>query len=215
MRIRKKKWTKKWWEGNNSLLLENSSIINDIILIKNKRLNLEIGCGKGDFIINKSVNEKDNIFIGLEKDPTILAVAMRKFKEKINPVNNNLYFSNILAQNISEYFPKEKFKKIFLNFSDPWPKKHQAKRRLTHISFLKIYYNLLVNGGTIEFKTDNDNLFLFTIEQVKLFENFLITYKTSDLYSDTFEIVNNVQTEYETKFLEKNVKIKKMVLQKL
>ena len=175
-------------------------------LPKNKNLNfLDIGMGKGDFIINMALNNPCINFYGLDKFPTVIYKAINKLNrfDKILP---NINFLAIDIKEIFNYFPNKFFSKIFLNFSDPWPKKRHAIRRLTFNKYLDIYKRLLVNNGTIEFKTDNEQLYNFTLETIKQRNDIKLNICTKDLYKSNKP--NNILTEYERKFIKLGIPIK-------
>lgn len=164
-----------------------------------KKVYLEIGMGKGDFITALSQLDKDNIYIGIEVSPPVLALAIKKLKryeEENNTRLDNLYFMSFDAIELSEMFLENQIEKIYLNFSDPWPKKKHAKRRLTSYKFLDEYKKVLKENGQIEFKTDNRGLFEYSLVSMqnyglKFIEVYLDLHKT-----DVF----NIETEYEKKF---------------
>lgn len=156
---------------------------------------LEIGCGKGDFICGMAQKEPQRLFVGVERVPDVALIAM----EKAAAQNlNNVRFLIGNAALLGEWFAPRTFSAIYLNFSDPWPKAGHAKRRLTHPNFLKIFETLLIPNGVIQLKTDNRQLFDYSLEQ---FENmgYICDEITYDLYASSF-LANNVPTEYETKF---------------
>ena len=166
---------------------------------KGKKIYLEIGMGKGDFISRLASLDLDNIYIGVEISMSVLATAIKKIKayeEENNVKLNNLYFMSFDAIKLEEYFEKGQVEKLYLNFSDPWPKKKHAKRRLTYKDFLEKYKNILKQNGIIEFKTDNRLLFEFSLVSMQnIGMNFTEVYL--DLHkTDIFNIV----TEYENKF---------------
>ncbi len=173
-------------------------------LFKNdNKIELEIGMGKGDFIINKALTNPDINYIGLEKYPTVLLKAFKKLKDK---KIDNLKIICIDANNINEIFDKE-ISKIYLNFSDPWPKKKHANRRLTSPIFLDKYSNIFKYDYEIEMKTDNKNLFEYSL--VSLSQNgYILTEVNLDLYSNLNE--DNIQTEYERKFVSLGLPIYKL-----
>jgi len=171
----------------------------------NNDLRIEIGSGKGDFIIEKSLKCKNVNFLGIDKYETILLKIHRKIKEhKIT----NFAFSSYDALNLKDVFEEGEVNKIYLNFSDPWPKSRHEKRRLTSFVFMEIYKNILNKNGDIEFKTDNDQLYEYTLNMLRE-KKWNIKYYTNDLYNSKF-IENNTATEYEKKFIKKNIKIKKI-----
>src|SRR5574344_191297 len=160
---------------------------------------IEIGMGKGNFITQMASLNPDKIYIGIEKSKQVLALAIKKlnrYEEENNVKLNNLYFMCLNAVNISEYFDLKKVDKVFLNFSDPWPKKKHIKRRLTYKTFLEEYKKILKEDGIIEFKTDNRELFEFSLVST---QNFGM--KFLEVYLDLHKAdVPNIQTEYEKKF---------------
>lgn len=149
-------------------------------------IELEIGIGKGGFIISKAINNPNINYIGLEKYSSALVSAVKKLE---NIEINNLKIINIDAFEIDEIFDKE-ISTIYLNFSDPWPKKRHAKRRLTHENFLKLYDYIFKNDINIEMKTDNDDLFMYSIESFKNhgYEIRKINRDIDDIYKTEYEI---------------------------
>ncbi len=172
------------YKGNWKRLFENN---NDI--------EIEIGTGKGKFIISKALDNPNTNYIGIEKYDSPLVSAVKKLE---NLEIKNLKLICFDALFIEELFDKE-ISKIYLNFSDPWPKKRHAKRRLSSTEFLKKYDNIFKNKKIIEMKTDNDDLYEYSIESFTNNEYEVI--KTDTNYFDKYT------TEYEDKFisLEKNI----------
>lgn len=168
-------------------------------LTNNKKLYIEIGMGKGEFISNMANNDKENIYIGIELCKPVLALAVKKikrFEEEHNVKLNNLYVMSFDALNIHEVLGEYKVDKIFLNFSDPWPKKKHAKRRLTNEKFLTEYKKIMKEDAIIEFKTDNRGLFEYSLVSM---QNFGFTFL--EVYLDLHKTdIPNVVTEYEEKF---------------
>ena len=166
---------------------------------KGKKIYLEIGMGKGDFISRLASLDLDNIYIGVEISMSVLATAIKKIKayeEENNVKLNNLYFMSFDAIKLEEYFEKGQVEKLYLNFSDPWPKKKHAKRRLTYKDFLEKYKNILKQNGIIEFKTDNRLLFEFSLVSM---QNFGMNF--TEVYLDLHKTdIFNIVTEYENKF---------------
>ena len=171
-------------------------IINDN---KGKKIYLEIGMGKGDFITGLCQLDKDNIYIGIEVSPPVLALATKKlqrYEEENNVRLNYLYFMSQYAATLNEIFEPHQIEKIYLYFSDPWPKKKHTKRRLTHENFLNVYKELLKEHGEIEFKTDNRGLFEYSLVSM---QNYGLKFK--EVYLDLHKTdVFNIETEYEKKF---------------
>ena len=162
---------------------------------------IEIGMGKGNFIIENAVQNPNINFIGIEKYDSVIVRAIEKLEDK---ELLNLKLIRYDATNIEEIFAKE-IDKIYLNFSDPWPKARHEDRRLTSKRFLNRYQNICKNQD-IEIKTDNQELYNFSLESLLEF-GYDILYKTNDLYKDN---IPNIPTEYETKFVLKDQKIYKI-----
>lgn len=177
-------------------------------------IHIEIGMGKGDFIINNAINNPNINYIGIEKYDTVLVKAINKAKK--HKIKNLRIFSTD-AQLLNKIIPSHSIDKIYLNFSDPWPKKRHAKRRLTHPNFLNIYYEILNKNSQIEFKTDNDNLFKWTIDEILLPnpDNYKIIYQTTNLYNELKNSynINNVASEYEKKFNSLGKNINKVIFE--
>ena len=157
----------------------------------NNPIEIEIGCGKGNFIINKAIQNPNINYIGIEKYDSVLLRALEKVKEEIP----NLKFIKMDANNIDKVFDKE-ISKIYLNFSDPWPKDRHEKRRLSSDTFLKKYDLVFKNEKNIIMKTDNRKLFEYSVISFTNY-NYNIEEISLDLHSDN---IPNIETEYETKF---------------
>ncbi|AGC68505.1 tRNA (guanine-N(7)-)-methyltransferase TrmB [Thermoclostridium stercorarium subsp. stercorarium DSM 8532] len=157
---------------------------------------LEIGCGKGKFIITHATQNPSINYIAMEKYLPILGKMIKKLPEEGLP---NLAVFNADAENLPEYFGEGEIEIIFLNFSDPWPKKRHTKRRLTNPKFLEMYKKILKENGCIIFKTDNRDFFEYSIEQFEL-AGFSLQGITYDLHNSPYA-EGNVTTEYEEKFL--------------
>lgn len=162
---------------------------------------IEIGMGKGSFIIENAFNYLENNYIGIEKYESVALRAVEKVMDlQENQVNFlNLKFLCLDARFLLEYFEEESIDGIYLNFSDPWPKNRQANRRLTSDFYLDIYKKILKKGGFIEQKTDNSLLFDYSVNQYAE-HGFKTDYISYDLYSDNKLCRNNIATEYEKKF---------------
>lgn len=168
-------------------------------------LDLEIGCGKGNFACEMANKNPDRYFIAVELSTDAIITALEKAKSENIP---NLLFINANAEQIPEYFDKNSVDTIYLNFSDPWPKAKHSKRRLTYRKFLKIYADILAEHGRLCFKTDNDALFDFTIAELNDC-GWKIENLTYDLHNSGFA-ADNVMTEYEKNFSEKGFTIKRL-----
>lgn len=159
-------------------------------------LYLEIGTGKGRFITQAAQENPETCYIGIEKYSSVLIRALEKQDEMELP---NLLFIRADAENILNFFGPGEIDRIYLNFSDPWPKERHAKRRLPSREFLRRYNEILSPKGTVEFKTDNRNLFDFAVEEVKP-GGFQIDAITYDLHHDPVLSEGNIITEYEERF---------------
>lgn len=171
-------------------------------------LHVEIGMGKGQFISTLAANNPDISYIGIEKFSSVLVRALEK-----RPLleTDNLYFLRFDAENITSIFSEGEIDRIYLNFSDPWPKDRHAKRRLTSIQFLERYKTILSPDGDIMFKTDNKDLFDFSLEQAKLAKWNIVEY-TYDLHNNDKMNEGNIMTEYEERFSSMGTPICKMII---
>ena len=169
---------------------------------------IEIGMGKGRFIINNALENPDINYIGIEKYPSVQIRAVQKLRESENIPNLRLLSLN--AEILPEIFAENEISRIFLNFSDPWPKDRHSKRRLTSSEFLGRYRQILKPKGLIEFKTDNKKLFDFSEEEI-LAAGWVMDGKTENLHRDQVMGENNIMTEYESKFSKLDKPIYKLV----
>lgn len=158
-------------------------------------IHIEIGMGKGRFIVEQAQRHPEINYIGIEKYSSVLIRALEKREGLELP---NLYFIRMDAEEINEVFAENEVDRIYLNFSDPWPKDRHAKRRLTSPQFLARYDGLLVPEGHLEFKTDNVDLFDFSLASVQE-AGWQLLYETRDLHHSPY-MEGNVMTEYESKF---------------
>lgn len=159
-------------------------------------IHIEIGMGKGQFIMKLAKEHPDINYIGIERYSSVLLRALQKME--IEPLPNILFLC-MDASIITEVFDKEEVAKIYLNFSDPWPKERHAKRRLTSRQFFERYDKILAGNGVVEFKTDNDDLFAFSMEEVAE-AGWTLDAHTFDLHHDPVLNEGNIMTEYEEKF---------------
>ena len=161
----------------------------------NHPIYIEVGMGKGKFIVEMAKQNPQMNYIGIEKYSSVLVRAVEKLDDF---EQDNLRLIRMDAENIEDVFDREEVAGIYLNFSDPWPKDRHAKRRLTSTRFLERYNQILAADGRVIFKTDNRELFDFSLEQVKeagwILENY-----TYDLHHSEY-MEGNVMTEYEEKF---------------
>ncbi|WP_317854072.1 tRNA (guanosine(46)-N7)-methyltransferase TrmB [Chakrabartyella piscis] len=195
MRIRKRAWTEAEIENN-------SKVINDAVEYKGRWSELfgndnpiyvEVGCGKGGFITKNAKAYPDVNYIGIERQQAVVAVAARKVEAELP--NVALVWEN--ARNLSELFEVGEFQRLYLNFSDPWPKKRMYKRRLTYRDFLKSYREVMGQNAEIFFKTDNRDLFEFSLNEFCA-DDWKMSNISLDLHNSDYE--GNIMTEYEEKF---------------
>ncbi|MFD2446446.1 tRNA (guanosine(46)-N7)-methyltransferase TrmB [Bacillus sp. CGMCC 1.16607] len=167
----------------------------------NQPLHIEIGTGKGRFVTGMAKANPEINYIGIELADSVIVTALDKLIEEELP---NLKLLNVNAVELENYFAKGDVDRIYLNFSDPWPKTRHEKRRLTFESFLRIYENILVDEGEIHFKTDNQGLFEYSLTSFSKY-GLLLTFVSLDLHQSDFE--GNIMTEYEEKFSNKGNRI--------
>ncbi len=197
MRMRRKKHREERIEACSELIVENiESYKNDIkkVFGNDKPLRIEIGCGKGKFILETAMKNPDINFIAVEKCSDVLVLALEKVKAA---GLTNVRFVQGDVNRLRDFDTKSRCDVIYINFCDPWKKSGYAKRRLTHANFLGMYETLLAPGGAIHFKTDNEKLFEFSLNS---FSDYGLKLKniTFDLHNSKFE--GNVMTEYESNF---------------
>lgn len=167
---------------------------------------LEIGCGKGKFCTEEAAKNPDALYIALERDSSVCLLAIEKAHNAEIP---NLFFLNADAQLLENYFEENEINRIYLNFSDPWTRQNKPKRRLTYRAFLEQYKRIMTNGSQIRFKTDNDDLFDFSVEEFKAC-GFDLSEYTRDLHNSEWD-ADNVRTEFEQKFADQGINIKRVV----
>ena len=174
-------------------------------------LQIEIGMGKGRFITDLARLHPENNYLGIEKYSSTLLRGVQKLEADPVP---NLKFLRMDAEGIEEIFAEGEIDRIYLNFSDPWPKDRHAKRRLENKLFLRKYHRILKPGGRIEFKTDNTDLFDFAVEELKD-EPWKVIGITRDLHHDEAMNAGNIMTEYEEKFSAMGNPIYKYVIERI
>ncbi|MCR4739396.1 MAG: tRNA (guanosine(46)-N7)-methyltransferase TrmB [Lachnospiraceae bacterium] len=192
--------------GSREYIAQNPFVIHDIdkhkgsfardIFGNEAPVRIEIGMGKGRFIHTLAEMNADINYVGIEKYSSVLLRAIQKQEE--NELLN-LKFIRMDAEYICDVFDKGEVDRIYLNFSDPWPKDRHAKRRLPSGAFLERYHRILKSGGIVEFKTDNRALFDFALEELKD-SDFDLMECTFDLHSDASMMEDNIMTEYEERF---------------
>ena len=160
-------------------------------------VHIEIGMGKGRFIMDLARLNPDINYIGIERYTSVLLRAVQKMQEDELP---NVHFLCIDAATLPDIFDKNEVDRIYLNFSDPWPKDRHARRRLTSTQFLERYDQFLAADGRIEFKTDNQDLFSFSLDEIDNSDIWHLDAFTWDLHNDAAMNRGNIMTEYEEKF---------------
>lgn len=202
MRMRKKKHGAQRLAAASELLFDyHGEPISDpgaAINMKGAPVYLEIGAGKGGFATKMARKHPMCAYFAMEKVSDCVVLATEKAMEEREEGRDNLRFIVDVADNLSKIFEYGTIDKIFLNFSDPWSKKGYAKRRLTHRRYLSLYLNLLKDGGKICFKTDNDALFDFSLEEIAAL-GLSLDKMTRDLHKSEYN-GGNVMTEYEKSF---------------
>ena len=196
MRGRNKPW------ANDFILAHQELVFN-----KDEKINmpktLEVGIGKGDFIIKNAIANKDYLHIGVELNTSIYAIAMKKI---VNEGLTNIRLLNVKALDLLNFIDEQSIEKLYLNFSDPWPQNGYRKRRLVHPLHLEIFEKLLVDGGTILFKTDNLPLFEMAVKNFNV-RNYEILFVSYDYQTVSDDFVS----EYEAKFRANGDKIYRIV----
>ena len=180
-------------------------------------VHIEIGMGKGQFLLTLAERNPDINYIGIERYSSVLLRAVEKFQllsESPKGAPSNIRFLCMDARELPEVFAPGEIEKIYLNFSDPWPKARHARRRLTSREFLSLYAKVLPPGGTVEFKTDNRPLFDFSEEEVRESPFFTLDGLTYDLHRDAGMNQGNIMTEYEEKFSAAGNAICKLIAKK-
>ncbi len=202
MRMRTRKHLGERMAECGELFFESADKIDEDFLTH--PLHMEIGCGKGRFITTAAEQNPDIHYIAVEMIDNVLVLAAEK---AARAGLKNVRFISGDVKKLADNLPKGAVDRIYLNFSDPWPKKGHAKRRLTHKDFLELYKTFLAPNGEIHFKTDNLPLFEFSLESFR--ENgFLLENLTYDLHNSGFE--GNIMTEYEERFSSMGVKINRV-----
>lgn len=173
-------------------------------------IHIEIGMGKGSFLSDMALTHQDINYVGIERYSSVLLRAVEKLDMEEYRGLQNIRFICMDARNIEDVFTCNEVERIYLNFSDPWPKARHAKRRLTAKEFLARYEKILTPEGRLEFKTDNTELFNFSLEQARE-AGWTVDRYTYDLHHHETLNKGNIMTEYEKKFSAKGNPINKMI----
>ncbi|MBC1422850.1 tRNA (guanosine(46)-N7)-methyltransferase TrmB [Listeria seeligeri] len=204
MRVKHKPWAKDRLQEFPAIYIENPEELKgkwQEVFGNNNPIHIEIGSGKGQFVSGMAKANPNINYIGIEMIESVLVSALDKAIEAAVP---NLRLVARDAKLLEECFEKGEIAQIYLNFSDPWPKKRHTKRRLTNPTFLTIYERLLPEAGEIHFKTDNRSLFEYSLVAFSEY-NMLLTFVSLDLHNSDYE--GNIKTEYEEKFSAKGFPI--------
>lgn len=205
MRTKYRQWAVDYLSLHPEVVLEKVDFSDTFF--KNKPLRMEIGSGKGDFIVTMAKKNPNINYLAVEKVRTVAGMMAKKIVEEEIPnvkvFANDIYF-------IFDEIGDNSVDEIYLNFVDPWPKKRHEKRRLTYINFLNHYYRILKPGGKLIFKSDNDGLFEFSNEELKKTKFKILL--SEDKYD--FDESNDAMTEYETKFRNKGQNIHRIIVKK-
>lgn len=193
--------------GADAAVIACPYVINDPAALRGKwktrfeneqPIHIEVGMGKGRFLFDQATVHPGVNYIGIERYTSVLLRAIQKIDIEHPP--KNLFFICMDAADLTEVFAPDEISRIYLNFSDPWPKDRHARRRLTSSEFLSRYDRILAPDGTIEFKTDNRGLFDFSLEEIHASDIWEVAAHTFDLHHTPELLTDNIMTEYEEKF---------------
>lgn len=204
MRFRNKPWAADFIAENSFYCIPNPESHKgkwSEIFGNNNPIHIEVGTGKGTFVTEMAKANPNINYIGIELFESVIVKALEKAVEANIP---NVKLLNVNAQKLAEYFEASEVDRVYLNFSDPWPKTRHEKRRLTYKGFLDLYKEVLVPQGEIHFKTDNRGLFEYSLVSFSEY-GLLLKYVSLDLHNSEFE--GNIMTEYEEKFSNKGFPI--------
>lgn len=206
MRMRNKPWAEDYLLEHRDIVSIDLSQKDNITswFEKVQPIHIEVGSGMGRFITEMAKAHPEINYIGIERDKNVM---IRIVEKAIEQDIKNLRLLTVDAEKLTEIFNPGEIDRIYLNFSDPWPKTRHAKRRLTHGNFLSVYKTILKDDGEIHFKTDNQGLFEFSIESMSQFGMKL---KNINLNLHDNEPADNIKTEYEEKFSAKGFRINRL-----
>ena len=212
MRLKNVKGAREAVEGSPLVVKEPESAKGkwDAVFGNGNPIRIEIGMGKGKFLHELALRNQEVNYIGIEKYSSVLIRALQRMEEA--PLSN-LLFIRMDAEEIGEVFGEEEIDRIYLNFSDPWPKERHGKRRLPSREFLGRYQGFLKKDGVLEFKTDNRELFDFALGELSP-AGWEAVKVTRDLHRDSEMAEGNIMTEYEEKFSSKGNPIYKYIIKR-
>ncbi|URZ17301.1 tRNA (guanosine(46)-N7)-methyltransferase TrmB [Clostridium felsineum] len=207
MRLRKKWWARPYMEENPLCIVEPREYKGrwKEAFNNNNEIYLELGCGRGDFVTNIAQKNPEKNYVAIDLKDEVIAIALKKITES---EVENIRISPLQIAFINEVFDKDEIGRIYINFCNPWPKDRHKKRRLTHTRFLTKYKGFLKPNSQIWFKTDDDELFVESLDYFKEC-GFEIEFMTYDLHKSGFD--KNIVTEYESKFLKLGINIKFLI----
>ncbi|MBS4175975.1 tRNA (guanosine(46)-N7)-methyltransferase TrmB [Lederbergia citrea] len=197
MRLRHKPWAKEKIEEHPQYVIPNPEYYHgrwNELFENNNPVHIEVGTGKGRFVTEMARANPDVNYIGIELQESVIVSALDRL---IEAELSNVKLLHTNGEDLRTFFAKGDVDRVYLNFSDPWPKKRHEKRRLTFESFLKLYEDVLVDEGEIHFKTDNRGLFEYSLGSFSRY-GMLLQYVSLDLHNSEF--AGNIMTEYEEKF---------------
>ena len=198
MRLRHKPWAVEYINEHQDVIIPNPEDYKGKwheVFGNDNPVHIEVGTGKGQFVLGMAKQNPNINYIGIELFDSVIVCALERIVEAEKPANLRLLKVN--GAKLQEYFAKGDVARVYLNFSDPWPKKRHAKRRLTHEGFLKLYESVLIDNGEIHFKTDNRGLFEYSLVSMNQY-GMRLNYVSLDLHAEMLE--DNIMTEYEEKF---------------
>lgn len=204
VRLRHKPWAKEELAKHPNIVIHNPKDHKgkwSQIFGNSNPIHIEVGTGKGQFLLGMSHLHPQINYIGIEKYDSVILTALDRIKES---GQETVRLLNEDVAELADFFAEEEIDRVYINFTDPWPKSRHEKRRLTYRDFLKLYRSILKENGDIHFKTDNQKLFEYSLESFS--QNGLSLHEVSlDLHNSLYE--GNVMTEYEEKFSQKGMRI--------
>ncbi|WP_226670193.1 tRNA (guanosine(46)-N7)-methyltransferase TrmB [Metabacillus litoralis] len=204
MRLRHKPWANDFITEHSQYAISNPEQYKGRwheVFGNHNPIHIEVGTGKGQFLAGMSQQHPDINYIGIELFDSIIVAAIQK---AVDLQLSNLKLLNVNAKDLTDYFDQNEVQRVYLNFSDPWPKARHTKRRLTYKEFLSLYEKILIKGGEIHFKTDNQGLFEYSLISFSEY-GLRLKFICLDLHQSDFE--GNIMTEYEEKFSGKGQRI--------
>lgn len=198
VRLRNKPWALEFIDEHQDVIIPTPEEFKGNwkeVFGNNNPVHIEVGTGKGQFVLGMAKQNPHINYIGIELFDSVIVCALERIIEGEKP--SNLRLLKVNGDKLQQYFAKGDVARVYLNFSDPWPKTRHAKRRLTHEGFLKLYESVLIDNGEIHFKTDNRGLFEYSLMSMNAY-GMALNYVSLDLHANMPE--DNIMTEYEQKF---------------